>query len=250
MQRNKLKGFNWKQPHLALILCVGIGSAQAYGQTRSQVYGSDLEKQAMTVFVEANVAQTTFDSKTAASKESHQTNTFKVGGWAGENRNVGLIASTTEATVPFALNDSAMRTAMKDIKMKARFGWISPTIAATLTEVEVSKAEATVVDLYGTGYGAGAEVQLPLHDRVVVAAEGMAYTTPSSFSRNPEVNQPDTALGDRLEADINASVDLTQRTVDLVVGYKVKNYSIIIDDETLAEKAQGAYVGMRLGLYF
>jgi len=226
------------------------GAKSAFAQTRSQVYGSDLEKQAMTVFVEADMAQTTYDSKTAESKESQQTPTYKLGGWVGENRNVGLIASTTESSVPFVLNNSSMRTAMKDIKMRARFGWISPTVAATLTEVKVVKAESTVVDLYGTGYGAGAEVQFPLHDRVVVAAEGMAFTTPSSFARNAEPIAPETSLGDRVEADVSASVDLTRRTLDLVVGYKVRNYSIIIDDETKKEKAQGAYVGLRLGLYF
>ena len=143
-----------------------------------------------------------------------------------------------------------MRTAMKDIKMRARFGWISPTIAATLTEVKISKADATVVDLYGTGYGAGAEVQFPLHERVVVAAEGMAFKTPSSFARGAEPNAPATSLGDRLEADVSASVDLTMRTLDLVVGYKVRNYSVIQDQQTNEEKAQGAYVGLRLGLYF
>ena len=228
----------------------GVAALPAAAQTRSQVYGSDLEKQAMTVFVEADMAQTTYDSKTAESKESQQTPTYKIGGWVGENRNVGLIASTTESSVPFALNDSSMRTAMKDLKMRARFGWVSPTIAATLTEVKVSRAEANVVDLYGTGYGVGAEVQVPLHDTVVVAAEGMVFKTPSSFARGAEPGAPESALGDRVEGDVSASVDLTMRTLDLVVGYKVRNYSIIVDEETKKEKAQGAYVGLRLGLYF
>ena len=127
---------------------------------------------------------------------------------------------------------------------------VPETIAATLTEVKISKADATVVDLYGTGYGAGAEVQFPLHERVVVAAEGMAFKTPSSFARGAEPNAPATSLGDRLEADVSASVDLTMRTLDLVVGYKVRNYSVIQDQQTNEEKAQGAYVGLRLGLYF
>jgi len=231
---------------LALLLVAIAPSDFAYGQTRTLVYGTELEKQTMTLFVQGDTSMMAWESEAAASKETKQTNTIGLGGWVGESRNVGIIMSSSDTTIPFSLNDSSLRVAQRDIKMKSRIGFIYPTVAATLTEVNVKKAGVTTTDLYATGYGAGIEGQVPLHRMVMVNAEVLGYRLPSSYDKTGQ----EVALGNRIEGDANLNFAVTDRAVDLLVGYKYKEWSLEVNDEVSNERAQGAYMGLRLGLYF
>ncbi len=53
-----------------------------------------------------------------------------------------------------------------------------------------------------------------------------------------------------MDVDAHASFDVTQRMVDFLVGYRAQQYQLKTAAETYHEKSQGAYVGLRLGLYF
>ena len=84
------------------------------------------------------------------------------------------------------------------------------------------------------------------HRAIVVSADVMTVQTSESFDKLDQ----GTELGDRNEANIGASVDLTERMIDLLVGYRVREYELKSGEETSKEKSQGAYAGLRLGLYF
>ena len=232
--------------YASAVAAVAMLSSMANAQTRSQVYGSELEKQTMTLFVQGDTSMMAWDSGTAASKETKQTSTLTMGGWVGENRNVGIIMSSSDATVPFSLNDASLRVAQRDIRMKGRIGFVYPTVAATLTEVGVKATGEEVVDVYATGYGAGVEAQYPLHRMVLVTGEVLSFRIPNTYDKAGR----DVAMGNRLEVDSNLNFDVTPRSVDLLVGYKYKKWSLEIEDESKDEKAQGAYLGLRMGLYF
>ena len=60
----------------------------------------------------------------------------------------------------------------------------------------------------------------------------------------------DTKLGQRIDANVDAVFDVTDRLVDFLVGYKVREYDIETAGKQYKEKAQGVYAGLRLGLYF
>ena len=221
-------------------------SASAWAQTRSQVYGSELDRQTMTAFLRADMGWNTYDSKTVESKETRSSTTFMAGAFAGERRNVGMVFSSNENNVPYSLNDSRVNAAFRDVKLKARFGWVYPTIAASLTEMRVERSGATLANLYSSGVGAGAGVELPLHDRIVVYGEGMMFRP--SVVKDRTDNNVD--LGQRNEFDVGASVDLTDKILDLMVGYRVRSYSLSLNGTEQDELTSGAYAGLRLGLYF
>lgn len=232
--------------HIIAAVIVTTATTTALAQTRSQVYGSDLEQQAMTVYMAGEIGMNTFESEAAGSKESQESTRYTLGGWAGEERVVGASITSTEDVVPFALNDSEVHTKFRDIRIMPRFWIFTPSIGASFSEVDVESDGEKTVSLYGSGINAGIGAHLSLHRAIVVSADVMTVQTNDSFDKLDQ----GTELGDRNEANIGASVDLTERMVDLLVGYRVREYTIKNGEEESKEKSQGAYAGLRLGLYF
>lgn len=225
---------------------VVIFATPTFAQTRSQVWGGPLTQQAQTIYMRADAGMTTYESDTAGSKESMESTTYQVGGWAGEERLVGISMTSSEADVPFTLNDANLHTSFRDVRMMARLAWFTPSIGVSLSEVDVTQGETDLVGVYGTGMSAGLAVGVPLHTRLVMQAEAMTVQNTKAYDKLGE----GTELGRRDEADAHLSFDVTDRLVDLLVGYRLRTYELDVAAEKKTEKSQGAYAGLRLGLYF
>jgi hypothetical protein len=81
---------------------------------------------------------------------------------------------------------------------------------------------------------------------IVVGFDAMHAPTTKSLDKL----KGDAKLGARTEGDVSAAVDVTNRAIDLLVGYKVRRYSLEDARGEFSEESQGAYAGLRLGLYF
>ncbi len=234
-------------PKLGLVVAGLLAAAiPAHGQTRSQVYGPPLAQEAQTVYVRADVGMTTYESQAANSKETLTSTSTMIGGWAGEERLVGVSITSTEATVPFELNDSSMHTAFRDVRMMARFGWLIPSIGVSLTEIGVDQGQEQTIGIYSTGASAGLGVQVPVAPFMIVEGDAMAVKSTKVYDKLGN----DTKLGQRIDANVDAVFDVTDRLVDFLVGYKVREYDIETAGKQYNEKAQGVYAGLRFGLYF
>jgi hypothetical protein len=231
---------------VGFVLASGLTALPAAAQTRSQVYGGALTQQAQTVYVRGEVGMTTYESEAAESKETQTSQTAILGGWAGEDRIIGAQIVSSEADVPFELNDTNMRTAFRDVKIMGRLGWLVPSLGVSLTEVNISQDDVESVAIYSTGASAGLAIQIPVAPFLVVEAGGQAVKSTKVYDKLDQ----DTKLGQRTEANLEADFDVTDRLVDLIVGYRVRQYDLQIGEETAKEKSQGAYAGIRLGLYF
>lgn len=227
-------------------MMVALCATPSLAQTRSQVWGGPLTQQAQTIYVRADVGMTTYESEAADSKETRESMTYSVGGWAGEGRVVGISMTSSKADVPFSLNDSSLKTSFQDVRMMARLAWFTPSIGVSLSEVDVREGEVDTVGVYGTGMSAGLAVGIPLHTRLVMQAEAMVVESSKVYDKLDQ----DTKLGRRSEADAHLSFDVTDRIVDLLVGYRLRSFELEVEEEKLQEKSQGAYAGLRLGLYF
>ena len=225
-----------------LVMMSNIGMSQ----TRSQVYGSALTRETMTAYVQDDIAINTYESEAAGSKEIAQTSTWSVGTYAGEGRGLGIYFRSSDNVVPFALNKSYLRANFKDTVMQARIGWVYPAIAAGLTEIKTTSTDNGNFDLYGASVGAGLGVYIPLFSRGVFFVNGMLYKTPNAWDKSGKPVE----LGNRLEKDIGASIDVLTEFVDLMVGYRTRNYDVTTDGVKYKEAALGAYAGLKLGLYF
>lgn len=236
-----------KFTHQGLLLAAMILSQQGLAQTLSQVYGSELDRQTMTASLQGDVGMMAVESDTAGSKESAQMQTVTAGIFAGEGRKLGLTFRSSENRIPFALNRATMTTNWRDIKLQGRLGSFYPNVAASVSEIAVDQNEAEFVDIYGTSIGAGFGVFVPLWGRAVAFFDGTNYITPNATDRQGH----DVEVGPRLEADAGASIDITERMLDLMMGYRYRSFSLKVDDgETNREVQQGAYIGVRTGVYF
>ena len=217
-----------------------------HAQTRSQVYGDDLTKQAQTLYVSAVTGMTTFESEAAGSKETQSTNGYEIGGWFGEARLVGLKVASHTDSVPYALNNSESRQKFTDVRMAARLWWFTPSVGVSVSEVDIQQTGAKTVGLFGTGINAGLGVNVAVYKGVVVNADVMTVRSNNVYDKLSKQSE----LGQRNEADSHLAFDLTDRIIDLIVGYRKQDYTIATEDKTYAESSQGAYAGLRLGVYF
>lgn len=219
----------------------------ALAQTRSQVYGNDLTQQSQTVYAQAEVGITTYESQAAGSKETKSAATTVVGGWFGEDRVAGASVTNAESTVPFSLNDAKMHTAFTDVRAIVRLGWIMPSIGVSLSEAQVTTPDSSEkMGAYATGANAGLAVAIPLNKTMVVYGDGMAVKNMRNFSQLSTTAE----MGTRKEMNAGVSFDVTDRMLDLLVGYRARQYELKTADKTFEERNQGAYAGLRLGLYF
>jgi hypothetical protein len=226
-----------------LSLCSGRG---ARAQTRSQVYGDKLTKQAQTFYIRASSGMTSFDSQTADSKETRNTTAYELGGWLGESRIVGIRVATRQDKIPFQLNSSVSEQNFTDVRVAGRLSFLTPSIGVSTSEVNVNKPEGNKVGIIATGLSAGLGAHLVVHDSIVANFDFMAVRSNRVYDKLAQ----NTRLGDRQEMDGNIAFDLTDRMVDLLVGYNMRSFLLKTSEENYVEKAQGAYVGLRLGVYF
>ncbi len=229
-----------------LILLNLLFESNAYAQTRSQVYGTALDRQTQTAFVQGDVSYTTFESQAAASKETSESTTWTVGTYAGEARKLGISFRGTYNDIPFALNKSQMTSNWHDVRIQARFGWLYPSVQAGLTQIEVSGEEAEEIDLLATQVGVGLGLHIPLWHKVVFFSDASIMTTSSAWDKNGR----EVSLSPRQDVDVGASIDIIEKYLDFLVGYRSRTYNIKVEDRELKESHLGAYTGVRLGIYF
>ncbi len=226
-------------------LCLLLNS-QAFGQTRSQVYGDDLTRQAQTLYVSGTTGMTTFESEAAGSKETKGSNSYEIGGWFGEARIVGLNVSSHSDLISFSLNQSSSKQNFTDVRMAGRLWWFTPSVGISVSEVDVIQAGTKTVGLFGTGINTGLGANVSIYKGLVVSADAMRVHNNHVYDKLSQ----SAALGDRSEADAHIAFDITDRIVDLIVGYRTQNYEIQTENETYNEKNAGAYAGVRFGVYF
>lgn len=233
----------WK--HISALVLLGL-STTTLAQTRSQVTGSELDRQTMTTYLQADVGMVTYESDTVNSKETSQNSSWTFGTFAGEARKLGITLRSSDADVPFTLNNSKMHTSFRDLRLHSRLGWFTASIAAALNEITITNTEANVVDLYGSSLGAGLSFNIPLWDRAVVTFDHVFFDKAKILERNGR----NIELGQRQDSEISASFDVTTRILDFLVGYRHRSYDLAIDDVKNRETQMGAFVGFRLGMYF
>lgn len=231
---------------LLTLSLIGLSAGSLQAQTRSQVTGDSGAKQAQTLFVRGEFGSTTYDSQAAASKETASSQSLEVGGWFGESRIIGLSIRNQVDVVPFSLNNSESESNFSDVRLKARLWGIIPSVGVSLSEVDVMREEIKTVGLFGTGMNVGLGGTFTLYPGIVLNGDYMVVKSTRMFDKLGQ----GTKLGDRSEADVHISFDITERLIDLIVGYRLRQYEIETIDATFTEKAQGIYAGVRLGAYF
>jgi len=237
-------------------------SAEALSVTLSQVYGSNLTKQTQTLSVSAEAGWTTYSSEAAGSNATGPSMTYSIAGYAGESRVLGIEFTSTNVEMPFELNKSRVTTRQQDLKMVARWQWFYPHIVVSQSDNRVSldevssseadgirlkqRSEETVCDYFGNSIGGGLGVYAPITDSIVVHADASVMRGTSASDRNGKKVEE----GMRQDVEIGTNVDLTDNMLDLVMGYKLRNFEVEVEGESFKESQSTPYAGLQLGVYF
>jgi len=112
--------------------------------------------------------------------------------------------------------------------------------------VNIDTKDPPKVGNIATGLSAGLCANLVVHDSIVANFDILALRSNRVYNKLSQ----NTRLGYRQEMDGNIAFDLTERMVDLIVGYNVRRFQLETPEKTYAEQAQGAYAGIHLGLFF
>lgn len=225
-------------------------SCSLHAQTLSQVYGDSLTRQAQTLYITGTAGLIAFDSEAAGSKETRTTTDFELGGWMGEDRIVALRIQHSSNHVSFELNKAKLREALTDVRLQGRIWFLQPSLGISLSELDVSNEVEPVVGLFANGINAGLGLIINMYTGLVFSADALGVKSTRTFDKLGK----GTELGDRQDLDTHFAFDLTDNVVDFLVGYKARRYTLKVDveesRETFKETSQGAYVGIRLGIYF
>jgi hypothetical protein len=229
-----------------IISCLVMLPAASWGQTRSQHYGNTLTRQTQTAFMTMDYGLLTYESKAVASNATAPVTRFRVGGYAGENRVLGVFLDTEQARTSFNLNKSSIGTRWQDLYMRFRMDFISLDLIGGLANIDIKREEGAAANIYGYGIGGGAAIDLPLNRSIVVHLHGKSVLT----SEAHEESGRQVALGRRDHAEANVAFDIDERFLDVLFGYRYRQYNIKIDETQTKEVQSAPYAGMRLGIYF
>ena len=212
----------------------------------SSVYGDALQRQTMTFALRGDAEMRSYSSQAADSKESKVASTLTLSMWTGESRNLGMSASSTVNTVPFSLNGAETKHDFREIRLTGRLGPFYASAIGAISEIAVNKAEGKFCDISGMGVGGGAGFAMPLHANILAYGDASAIQTSGAYDRVGHK----AAMGPRIDGEVGAAVDVTPQLLDVIVGYKLRTFSMKIDDTEYKEGSQGAFAGLRLGAYF
>jgi len=159
---------------------------------------------------------------------------------------LGVYLSANDQTIPFALNNSLVKNSWRDLRMQARFGWFYPSLAVSMSETKVHRDTTEIADLYGTGYGGGLGFYAPLTATLILHADSLVIKPQTN--RDSSGNSAET--GTRTEADFGASFSAIPLYLDLLCGYKYRQFSLSSNDEEFIETQSAPYVGIQIGAYF
>lgn len=247
-----------RTPHCLLTLLLMIGSHLLNAQSN----GPDSLRQTMTTYLQYDIGSNTYESDTAASKESSQSDTFTLGTAAGYERLIGVSLRSSRNSVDFDLNGSSMNTRWQDLMLSYRLGWFTPAIGAGLSEIQIETANNEYVDIYRASLGAGLGLHIPLWQKMVISGDFRFFEKPptprfddlslTSADAIPEGTpvKLDAQLQSRSDLDIGMSVDISREFLDFVIGYRIKSYELLVENEKKSEYQTGLYVGFKLGAYF
>lgn len=225
--------------------CLWGGSTMA--QTTSQVYGDTLTKQTQTFFMAGEAEWTTYQSELAEGHSSGQTAGFKIGGYTGESRVLGISLESVQQNAQFEYTQKSVHNQWNDLRFRARLGYFYPSIGVSLSELKLNSADQTTTHLYAQGYNGGLGARWPLSDTIVCELDHKSvfpFKTVDYLHQNGKILE-------RHEANLNASIDVTKNLIDFLIGYRLRQFKFRSDENIESKEIQSApFAGLRLGAYF
>ncbi len=195
--------------------------------------------------IDTQYAFTTSKSKLVGSNDTGTALRYGFGGYAGDDSNIAFLVHFDHDVTTFALNSSKIDMNWQDTRIRYHLGFFYLGALFTRLDMKVNSAGTDTVDASGSGMGANTGVLFG------VGKSGSMYVDVNSASLSAMKNALDqtVSIKQRLDVDIGASIDLTQKLVDMTFGYKIRNLTISADS-SYKEILYTTYAGLRLSFFF
>ena len=214
----------------------------------------------------------THKSEMANSNDTGSIVTVELGVWAGQHKNLGVALRQEQAAIAFELNDATKAYSHQDVIFRYRFTFMplyfgagisnstwqasranddDPDTTLTGTEVE------PFLDMTTKGYVGNFGMFIPIGksssiylDALSVSPNAIQASTVEKSDGTFTVADDSLAMSSRTDINMGATLKITKKTLDFLVGYKMTTYSMTVKDEAYAEQDTVTYIGIRSGWTF
>ncbi len=231
---------------ISRVLQIAIGVLLALlTEVRAWAAGDGLMQATPTFYLDLTFGFTTYKSELVQSNDTGTGLTYSLGGYAGQDHQVGFKTEVDSTTTTFALNDSSTTVVWQDSIINYRLSYFYLGVVFSQLDIKLNNAGTDEVDAGATGMGYNAGLLIPIQ-RVGFFYTDVIGVTPTT-SRNALTG--DYTAGARMDIDIGTSFDLTRNAVDMMVGYKQRTMAM---SSTLSgtETYYCTYIGFRFGAFF
>lgn len=232
---------------LAALVTMSLATSEiTQAQTESQLYGDILTRQHQTLYMRADYEWNTFESEAIDSNATSGTRAMSIGTYAGTSRHFGISLNMADTSMSFPLNDSKINAAFYDVTMQTRFYWLYPSLSAHLNEMTFNRSGVEIADFYATGYAAGLALRVPATERIIFEAEGKQVF----ISRTKEQDGRYADLNSMQNFSVGANIDILPRYLDGVFGYKMRRFTLALEDGKFQQAQSAPFIGLQAGFYF
>ena len=145
----------------------------------------------------------------------------------------------------FALNNSSMKISWQDSGIMYRLSYFYIGIITSTVDALINVTGTDLVDAGGAGMGGGIGFLIPVSKRAIFFLDIASVTI--SKTRNSLTQE--TSIGARQDIDLGATIDLTKKAFDYMIGYKQRTVTITTDT-AYKDEITSTYFGFRWGTFF
>lgn len=195
--------------------------------------------------IDTQFAFTTSKSKLVGSNDTGTALRYGFGGYAGDDSNIAFLVHFDQDVTTFALNSSKIDMNWQDTRIRYHLGFFYLGALFTRLDMKVNSAGTETIDASGSGMGGNTGVLFG------VGKSGSMYVDVNSATLSEMKNALDqtVSIKQRLDVDIGASIDLTQKLLDMTFGYKIRNLTVSADS-SYKEILYTTYAGLRFSFFF
>jgi len=199
-----------------------------------------------TVFIHTDAGLNTYKSELVESNDTAIASRFQLGVYAGEEKVVGFVVRMEMLNVDFELNDSTLTLVSQDTFARYRWHFLYLGIAISNVAVGATSQGEDLADVSASGYGVNMGAMYPFQ-RTSLLSLDVTLISPADV-QNLLGDEP-VSMGLRTEIDLNARFNLTQNLIKLLVGYRMRQFSVTTTN-TFAESDASTYFGLGFDMFF
>ncbi len=200
---------------------------------------------------QVDYGMSTYKSKLVASSNTSSSNGYSLGLWGGDNKNINMTFAVDSNKTSFeyakVTTKSSISLGLQDVFFRYRLGPMYLGMVFSQSNFEAVKEDVDYLNgiSLGSGFNLGFKVEIRRGNTLY-----LDFTNVSSSETKETKQTTSTAtMGPRTELNIGGKIKLSRSLIDLIIGYKSRNYSITVGDTTYEESLTSTVLGLGFNIF-